>query len=134
MAFDRDRNRVVLFGGLAAPALADTWEAPITLPAGPDGQVTLNVNPPAVHTADTAVLTVTLPGAQFATTVVVVTVTAPGSAAGLVGDLEIPAGVTSGNLRLDGLAAVLSNLGVAAPVNLTFITDRGGAAPLRVLP
>ena len=50
----------MLFGGLAAPALADTWEAPITLPAGPDGQVTLTVNPPAVHTADTAVLTVTL--------------------------------------------------------------------------
>ena len=51
-----------------------------------------------------------------------------------MGELEIPAGVTSGNLRLDGLAAALSDLGVAAPVNLTFTTDRGGAAPLRVLP
>ena len=94
------------------------------------------MNPPAVHTADTAVLTVTLPGAQLATTVVVITVTAPGSAARPVGQLEIPAGVTSGNLRLvfDGLAAALSDLGVTAPVNLTFTTDRGGAATLRVLP
>jgi hypothetical protein len=114
--------------------LADTWEAPITLPAGPDGHVTLTVNPPGVHTADTAVLTVTLPGAQFVTTVVVITVTAPGSAARPVGQLQIPAGATSGNLRLDALAAALSDLGVTAPVNLTFTTDRGGAATLRVLP
>lgn len=134
MAFDRDRNRIVLFGGLAAPALADTWEAPITLPAEPDDQVTLTVNPPGVHTADTAGLTVTLPAAQLETTVVVITVRAPGSPARPVGQLQIPAGATSGNLRLDGLAAALSDLGVTAPVNLTFTTDRGGAATLRVLP
>ena len=130
-----DRNRVVLFGGSRASPLADTWEAPITLPAGPGRSGHVDCEPsrrPHGRHRSSHRHTARRPTRNYRCRVI--TVTAPGKRpARPVGQLEIPAGVTSGNLRLDGLAAALSDRDVTAPVNRTFTTDRGGAATLRVL-
>ncbi|OLP00071.1 hypothetical protein BVU76_22750 [Mycolicibacterium porcinum] len=130
MAFDHHRNRVVLFGGLALPALADTWEAPI---AAPDDQVTLDVEPSDAQAAETAVLTATLAETRPVTTVVLITVATPGNEPRPVGTIAIPAGTTSATTEIS-VSAVLAALGVEAPTDLTFTTDRGGSATLRVLP